>query len=108
MEISATKKKNQVFKKLNQKLILSIFILSVSYFSSQIYITSHVGTKNAEIDSISNEKENLRLENDILTSKINELRSLEKVRTIADKYNLVEKQVQELDRKESFDVAINQ
>lgn len=93
------------FKRINKKLILVNAGLIVLFFVSQILVTSILGTKTQEIDVIRNEKENLRLQNEILTSEIDKLKSVASSEEIKDKYNLVEKNVTFLEGEDN-DIAL--
>lgn len=89
--MNKTEKTN--FKNINKNLIYFNVALIVLFFVSQILVTSILGTKTQEIDNIRNEKETLRLQNEILTSDIDKMKSVASSEEIKEKYNLVEKKV---------------
>lgn len=86
-------KKKELFKSINKKLIVAIGILAISFFATQMFIASSVGTKSEAIEDIRIQKDQLRLENEILQAKIDKKRSITNIEKIAEKYNLQEKQV---------------
>lgn len=90
-------KKKHIFKSLNSKLLLAVFIAVLVFFGCQIYITSVIGTSNAAIEEIRIDKDELRLQNEILSSEIDELKSTKNLEEIATRYNLVEKDVIEIE-----------
>jgi regulator of replication initiation timing len=95
-----TVKKKTIFKSLNRKLVGLVLITAIVSFGAQIYITAKVGTKTAEIEYIRNEKDRLRLENEILKSKIDKSLSVTNIEESISKYNLEEKQIIELEGKD--------
>lgn len=94
-------------KKVNKKLILANIALVTLFFISQILVMSILGTKTQEIDIIRSEKEELRLENEILTSEIDKAKSVTSSQEVKDRYGLVEKNVTFLDVNEFDDLALN-
>lgn len=76
------------FKEINRRLALVCFLLLVIFFISQIAITSVIGTKSSEVETIRVEKDKIRLQNEIITSEINELKSIEKIREIENNVDL--------------------
>lgn len=94
------------FKKVNRKLMAVNAGLLVLFFVVQILITSVLGTKTQEIDFIRNEKKELRLENEILTSEIDKSKSLASSEDIKEKYNLVEKNLTFLEGDNFEEVAL--
>lgn len=100
-------KKKQIFRNLNRKLIVAVLLLIMAFFFSQIYITSLVGTKSGEIESIRIEKDKLRLENEILQSEIDEYKSITNIKKVAERYGLVEKNIQELVQASDDNLAIS-
>ncbi len=95
-------KKKPIFKKFNKRLAIAVLLLVVVFFGSQIYITSVIGTSNAAIEEIRREKDQLRLSNEIISSEIDELKSIKNLQAVAEKYGLTEKQVSEISTVESI------
>jgi cell division protein FtsL len=87
-------KKKPIFKKINTKIAVAVLLMVVVFFGSQIYITSVIGTSNAAIEEIRKEKDELRLTNEILSSQIDELKSIKNISEVAEKYGLSEKQIE--------------
>ncbi len=81
------------FKVLNKNVIVLNIILGVGFFLSQILVTSVLGTKSQEIDSIRIQKDRLRLENEMLISEINKEKTVNGSLGISEKYQLQEKTV---------------
>ncbi len=101
--------KNSIsLQKVQRNLIVLIIILSVSYIGLQIFVTSSVGTKSEEIDKVRAEKVQLRLENEILTAKIDKSKSLENIKDVAEKFKLKNKNVKFLEEPKFDGVALNQ
>jgi hypothetical protein len=96
------------FNRLNKRLFILFIGLLFTFFISQITITSFLGTKSSEIERIRREKDSLRLENEILTSKIDEAKSLEKASDTISKYQLQEKVVNLLEAGDMNRVAVSQ
>jgi len=105
--MSTQNKKKQIFKALNKKLFFSTLLLIAGFFFVQIYITSLVGTKSTEIENIRFQKDNIRLENEILQSQIDQQYSMENIKKVAEKYKLTEKYVEEVDAKQGPNVALS-
>ncbi len=101
----SNQKKKPIFKKLNRRIAIAVFIVVVVFFGSQIYITSVIGTSNAAIEEIRKEKDQLRLTNEILSSQIDELKSIKNLEIIAEKYGLTEKPIEEI-RSVENDIAL--
>lgn len=85
-------------------VLLVMFFL---YFAIQIGIAAILGSKTQEIDRIRNEKERLRLQNEILTSQIDRSKSISSSQHIKEKYGLVEKDVIFLNSEENQDLALD-
>lgn len=94
------------FSEINKRLFVAIVILAVAFFGAQILVTSQVGTKSAEIDQIRAEKDTLRLENEILRSKINEVRSISFIEDLAENDAYNEKYIITLDAPITDDIAL--
>ena len=77
-------------------MFVAILIMVVTFFVSQIYITSVIGTSNAAIEEIRKEKDRLRLTNEILSSKIDELKSVKNIEAVSEKYGLSEKHIEQI------------
>lgn len=106
--MSSKEKNSTKLYKLNAKLTLVILVLVFAFFTSQILVTSRVGTKSTEIDIIRSEKDTLRLENEILKSKIDEAKSIQNFQDIQKKLDLSEKTVQLLNPQEPDNLALSQ
>ncbi len=89
-------KKKPIFKSLNNKLGVLVAVMLVLFFVIQIYATSLIGTKSSEIEQIRIQRDQLRLENEILNSKIDNLKSVANIEEIAKKFNLNPKTVTQL------------
>ncbi len=81
------------FKVLNKNVIVLNAILGIGFFLSQILVTSFLGTKSQEIDSIRIQKDRLRLENEMLVSEINKEKTVNGSLGVSAKYQLQEKTV---------------
>lgn len=95
------------FNKLNSYLGTLIIVLAVLYVGTQVVVTSMVGTKSEEIDNVRQEKAELRLENEILTSKIDGAKSLDNAKDLAEKAGLEGKNVNFLEKTDGNNVALN-
>jgi hypothetical protein len=106
MQYNGTIQKRKIsFNRLNKRLfIVNGFLLAI-FFIGQIAVTSMVGTKSSEIETIRAEKDRLRLENEILTAKIDEAKSVDRAKDVISKYNLQEKQVNVLNEGNDESVA---
>mgnify|MGYP001235121695 CR=1 FL=1 len=100
--------KSVSFNKLNSYLGTLIIILAVLFVGTQVVVTSMVGTKSEEIDNVRQEKAELRLQNEILTSKIDGSKSLDNAKDIAQKGGLESKNVNFLEKTDGNNVALNQ
>jgi hypothetical protein len=89
-------KQNYIFKKLNNRMRIAFLVMFTIFFLVQVYYTSKVGTKSAEIEQIRIEKDQLRLENEIINSKISEAMSLTKIEEQVKAMGLVQKIAEEL------------
>lgn len=96
------------FNNVNNKLTLLIIIVTFVYIAVQVFVTSNVGTKSEEIDHVRTEKAQLRLENEILTSKIDQAKSLEVAKDIRNEFELENKEVHFLVEQNKNDVALNE
>lgn len=76
---------------------IAFLVMFAIFFLVQVYYTSKVGTKSAEIEQIRIEKDRLRLENEILNSKISEAMSLTKIEEKVKAMGLTQKFAQELE-----------
>ncbi len=102
-------KQTYIFLNINKRLWTLIFVLIATFFVAQIFITSQVGTKSAEIDAIRTERDELRLENEILSSQIDEAKSIENIKKASEKFGLSEITVQILDNlAATSDLALGQ
>jgi len=108
MKNSNRQNKSISFNKLNSYLGTLIIVLAVLYVGTQVLVTSMVGTKSEEIDNVRQEKAELRLENEILTSKIDGSKSLDNAKDLAQKAGLENKNVNFLEKTEGNNVALNQ
>jgi hypothetical protein len=81
------------FRIVNKNMIVLNAILGIVFFLSQILSTSVLGAKSNEIDRIRIQKEQLRLENEMLISEINKEKSVAGSISVSDKYQLTEKNV---------------
>ena len=88
-----TNKKIISFKKINTKLLTINLILVVGFFASQILVTSVLGTKTQEIDEIRQKKDDLRLENEILTAQIDKSKTINASQELVERLNLSTKDV---------------
>ena len=104
IEILNNKKIN--LKSLNKNLIVMIIILALFYVGLQVFVTSLVGTKSEEIDRVRQEKAQLRLENEILSAKIDSARSIENTKAVVSKLNLQNKNVNFLEEQLTDNVAL--
>lgn len=96
------------FNKVNNRLVGVIIAVALLYVTVQVFVTSNVGTKSEEIDHVRTEKAQLRLENEILTSKIDQAKSLEVAKDIANEVKLENKEVNFLIEQNKNDVALNE
>jgi hypothetical protein len=105
--IKFTNTKKISLERLNRNLIVLIVILGISYIVLQIFVTSIVGTKSEEIDRVRQEKSQYRLENEILTAKIDSSKSLEKTKDVAERLKLQNKNVNFLEEPKLDGIALN-
>lgn len=99
---------NISFFKLNKVLSYSIIGFVCFYILVQVVITASVGTKSEEIFNVRSQKAELRLENEILTSKIDATRSLENSKEFAKTLNLETKNIIFLEENDGKNVALGQ
>jgi cell division protein FtsB len=97
--------RNLSFKKINSRLLLLNVCLVLSFFGIQMLITSAIGTKSAELESIRREKDEVRLSNEILTAEIDELKSFEKIKSLIEKQELIQKNVIFLEEPTEIDIT---
>jgi cell division protein FtsL len=102
-----TQKQKFSFNKLNKYLFFTLIALAIMYVGTQVVVTSMVGTKSEEIENVRQQKADLRLQNEILTSKIDGAKSLEKARELAQKAGLENKNVNFLEKTDGTNVALN-
>jgi len=107
MRPSLINKQEYSLVKINKKLFIVNLILIVAFFISQIAVTHVIGTKAQEVDNTRTSKGQLREENKFLEAEIAKLKSLSAIKDVADKYNLVEKNVTYLDAPNFDSVALN-
>jgi len=100
--------KNLSFNKLNSYLGYIIIILAILYVGTQVVVTSMVGTKSEEVENVRQEKAELRLQNEILTSKIDGSKSLDNAKDLAQKEGLENKNINFLEKTDGTNVALNQ
>lgn len=105
--MSKNKTKTISLKGINKKLFIINAILLVSFFVSQILVTSSIGTKSSEIEEIRKEKDRLRLENEIIGSDIDKAKSVDSLESVIEKYNLQEKNIISLEEGSSDNIASN-
>lgn len=100
--------KNVSFNKLNSYLSTIIIFLAIAFVGTQVVVTSMVGTKSEEIENVRQEKADLRLQNEILTSKIDGAKSLDNAKDVAQKEGLENKNINFLEKTDGTNVALNQ
>lgn len=100
--------KNISFSKLNSYLGTIIIFLAIFFVGTQVVVTSMVGTKSEEIENVRQEKADLRLQNEILTSKIDGAKSLDNAKDVAQKEGLENKNINFLEKTDGTNVALNQ
>lgn len=91
----------------NSMLLRACLVLLVAFFIIQMLVTATLGTKSQEIDAIRAEKDKLRLQNDIVTSQINEAKTIAATKEVQEKYNLHEKGVNFLENPDQNVIASN-
>ncbi|MCA9387210.1 hypothetical protein KC669_04215 [Candidatus Dojkabacteria bacterium] len=89
-------KKKEIFKSVNRRLFIAIIVSVGAFFATQMYITSIIGTSNAAIEEIRINRDEIRLENEILRSQIDEKKSTKSLTELAKRYNLTEQQIQKI------------
>ncbi|MEP7103552.1 MAG: hypothetical protein ABI721_02495 [Candidatus Dojkabacteria bacterium] len=105
MQNLLTNKKLISFKKINKKLITLNVFLIIAFFASQILITSVLGTKTQEIDEIRQRKEELRLQNEILTAQIDKSKTINASQELVDRLKLTSKDITFLNDSSTDDLA---
>ncbi|MFS8130541.1 MAG: hypothetical protein ACMG57_01040 [Candidatus Dojkabacteria bacterium] len=108
MQRLITNKKIISFKKINKKLFTINAILVIGFFGSQILVTSVLGTKTQEIDEIRQTKDDLRLQNEILTAQIDKAKTINASQELIDRLKLSAKDVTFLNDKTPDDLAYDQ
>jgi hypothetical protein len=98
------KTKNSL-KSLNKSLVIFNFILFVLLIVIQIGKTSIIGTKTVEIENIRRQKDEIRLQIEIVRAEIDSLKSLKKVELLAKENDLVTKPVTVLENNSSKEIA---
>lgn len=94
-------------KRINRRLaFLNVFALA-SFFAVQMIITVTMGTKTQEISILRQQKNTLRLENEILLSEIDKAKSTFNKEDITKKYNLSNKGLIYLEEINPQNVAQN-
>ena len=106
MKDNKTDKQKTIFVSLNKKLFALILLCLTAFFFIQIYITSLVGTKSAEVEAVRIEKDQIRLENEILKSRIDENKSIAKLEEFIKVSELKSKAVNEIELNDN-NVAMN-
>lgn len=101
-------REKNILKQLNKKLFYIVVILTVLFFVSQMYFTAVIGTQSGAIELVRQEKEELRLENEILSAEIDEQLSTQELLERAQDLNLTQKGVIELDRANSGTLALTE
>lgn len=96
------------FKKINKKLLTINIVLVIAFFGSQILVTSILGTKTQEIDEIRQSKDDLRLQNEILTAQIDKSKTINASQELVDRLKLSTKGVTFLNDNTSDDLAYDQ
>ncbi|MDQ6985453.1 MAG: hypothetical protein Q9M91_06900 [Candidatus Dojkabacteria bacterium] len=76
--------------KVNKNLTLIIIFLFAAFVIAEIFATSKVGTKSAEVSRVRDETQVLNLERDLLEAKIKAEKSSEKLDKVASELNLNE------------------
>ncbi|BCX14190.1 MAG: hypothetical protein KatS3mg085_722 [Candidatus Dojkabacteria bacterium] len=87
-----TKQKNNL-QSLNKSLFILNIILLVVFIVIQVGKTSIIGTKSVEIEEIRRQKDEIRLQTEILRAEIDSLKSLNRSESIAKENNLTIKPV---------------
>ncbi|GIW58758.1 MAG: hypothetical protein KatS3mg086_043 [Candidatus Dojkabacteria bacterium] len=87
-----TKQKNNL-QSLNKSLFILNIILLVVFIAIQVGKTSIIGTKSVEIEEIRRQKDEIRLQTEILRAEIDSLKSLNRSESIAKENNLTIKPV---------------
>jgi cell division protein FtsL len=95
------------FNKLNGYLGVLIVVLAIMYVGAQVVVTSMVGTKSEEIENVREQKAELRLQNEILTAKIDGAKSLDNAKDLAQKAGLETKNINFLEKTDGTNVALN-
>lgn len=88
--------------KINIRIAVIAVILLISIFGSQVVITSLIGTKSTEVLNIRKEKDNVRLQNELLQSEINKLKAFT---AAGDTTNLEQKDITFLEKPNLGDLA---
>jgi hypothetical protein len=99
-------KKKPLFQSLNKKLMVTILICTGLFFACQMYMTSIVGTSNAAIEEIRKERDEIRLQNEIISSEIDKYKSIKNLQKLSEKYELQEKSVLEIPVTNDNELAV--
>ena len=94
------------FKRLNRNLIIVLIISLVGYFAIQIVVTSLIGTKSDTLDTIRAQTEQLRRQNEILSSQIDQAKSLASAQGFATQKRLNAKNVDFLIKPDTNNLAL--
>lgn len=105
MKKFVTNKKIISFKKMNKSLIKANVFLVLGFFLSQILITAVLSTRTTAIDGIRQKKNELRLENEILTAQIDKAKTITSSQALIEKYKLNQKDVRFLSELSTDDLA---
>jgi hypothetical protein len=97
--------KEQTTQSINRTLVYILLVAFVAYFVTPIILTTLIGTKTFDIDIVRNEQKELRLINEILTSKIDEAKSVAASYEIIEKYGLSEKNITFLQNSNFDEIA---
>jgi len=99
--------KNFSLQKMNKRLIILIAFLVLIFFILQMFITNSIGTKSSEIQSLRLEKAALRTQNEIISSEIDKLKTLDQLKQNLENLGLTEKVIQYLDEVDENSLASN-
>ncbi|GAB4285634.1 MAG: hypothetical protein Kow0081_3520 [Candidatus Dojkabacteria bacterium] len=91
-----TAEQRKIFKSLNKKLALAILLMLAAFFLVQFYLTASTGASNSSVELIRRERDELRLENEILSAEIDKIQSLPSIDELKSELLLEEKYVDEI------------
>lgn len=86
-------KKDISMASINKWLLICNIVLFGLFLSLQIGITSVIGTKSSEIEYIRKQKDDVRLQIEIVQSQIDQAKSYENLEEIVEAQSLVKKTV---------------